>query len=70
MWSYAPWQGRYLPQPLAPRDRLHAYATWCNAVEGNTTFYATPALEHGPVVGRADRAGLPAGPQAAEGDHP
>ena len=43
MWSYAPWQGRYLPRPLAPGDRLGAYATWCNAVEGNTTFYATPA---------------------------
>jgi uncharacterized protein YecE (DUF72 family) len=24
---------------------LRAYATRCNAVEGNTTFYATPALE-------------------------
>lgn len=45
MWSYAPWQGRYLPQPLSPGDRLRAYATWCNAVEGNTTFYGTPALE-------------------------
>ena len=44
MWNYAPWQGRYLPSPLAPRERLRAYATWCNAVEGNTTFYATPAL--------------------------
>jgi uncharacterized protein YecE (DUF72 family) len=44
MWTYAPWQGRYLPHPLPPRDRLAAYATWCNAVEGNTTFYATPAL--------------------------
>lgn len=44
MWSYAPWQGRFLPGPLSPRERLHAYATWCNAVEGNTTFYATPAL--------------------------
>jgi uncharacterized protein YecE (DUF72 family) len=44
MWTYAPWQGRYLPASLSPRDRLHAYATWCNAVEGNTTFYATPAL--------------------------
>jgi uncharacterized protein YecE (DUF72 family) len=44
MWSYAPWQGRYLPGSLSPRDRLRAYATWCNAVEGNTTFYATPAL--------------------------
>jgi uncharacterized protein YecE (DUF72 family) len=43
MWSYAPWQGRYLPRPLPPGDRLGAYATWCNAVEGNTTFYATPA---------------------------
>jgi uncharacterized protein YecE (DUF72 family) len=45
MWAYAPWQGRYLPPALAPRDRLRAYATWCNAVEGNTTFYATPAIE-------------------------
>jgi uncharacterized protein YecE (DUF72 family) len=44
MWSYAPWQGRYLPPSLSPRDRLSAYATWCNAVEGNTTFYATPAV--------------------------
>src|SRR6516225_12044670 len=44
MWSYAAWQGRYLPRSLSPRDRLSAYATWCNAVEGNTTFYATPAV--------------------------
>jgi uncharacterized protein YecE (DUF72 family) len=44
MWSYAPWQGRYVPGSLSPRDRLRAYATWCNAVEGNTTFYATPSL--------------------------
>jgi uncharacterized protein YecE (DUF72 family) len=45
MWTYAPWQGRYLPHPLSPRERLSAYATWCNAVEGNTTFYAIPALD-------------------------
>jgi uncharacterized protein YecE (DUF72 family) len=44
MWTYAPWQGRYLPHPLSPRERLSAYATWCNAVEGNTTFYATPTV--------------------------
>jgi uncharacterized protein YecE (DUF72 family) len=44
MWTYAPWQGRYLPGSLSPRERLRAYATWCNAVEGNTTFYAIPAL--------------------------
>jgi uncharacterized protein YecE (DUF72 family) len=45
MWNYAPWQGRYLPGSLPPRERLRAYATWCNAVEGNTTFYAIPALD-------------------------
>ena len=45
MWTYAAWQGRYLPAALSPRNRLSAYATWCNAVEGNTTFYATPALD-------------------------
>jgi uncharacterized protein YecE (DUF72 family) len=44
MWTYAPWQGRYLPHPLPPGDRLRAYATWCNAVEGNTTFYAIPTI--------------------------
>lgn len=43
MWSYEAWRGRYLPPALTPRDRLRAYASWCNAVEGNTTFYATPA---------------------------
>ena len=45
MWSYVPWQGRYLPASLSPRERLRAYATWCNAVEGNTTFYATPTID-------------------------
>jgi uncharacterized protein YecE (DUF72 family) len=45
MWTHGPWQGRYLPASLSPRDRLRKYATWCNAVEGNTTFYATPTLE-------------------------
>jgi uncharacterized protein YecE (DUF72 family) len=43
MWSHAPWQGRFLPHPLPPGERLKSYASWCNAVEGNTTFYATPA---------------------------
>jgi uncharacterized protein YecE (DUF72 family) len=44
MWTHAAWQGRYLPEPLPPRERLRAYASWCNAVEGNTTFYATPSV--------------------------
>ena len=37
--------GPFPAAPLPPRDRLRAYATWCNAVEGNTTFYATPAQD-------------------------
>lgn len=45
MWIHKAWPGRFLPQPLAPRERLAAYAGWCNAVEGNTTFYATPARD-------------------------
>ena len=43
MWTHVPWQGRFLPHPLPPKERLRAYAGWCTAVEGNTTFYATPA---------------------------
>ncbi|MTD58327.1 DUF72 domain-containing protein [Amycolatopsis sp. RM579] len=34
MWTHPAW-----PLP----ERLRSYASWCNAVEGNTTFYATPA---------------------------
>jgi uncharacterized protein YecE (DUF72 family) len=45
MWAHTAWQGRLLPHPLPPRERLRAYASWCNAVEGNTTFYATPSAE-------------------------
>ena len=45
MWTHPSWQGRFLPSPLAPRDRLRSYAAWCNAVEGNTTFYATPTRD-------------------------
>ncbi|MFF0265985.1 DUF72 domain-containing protein [Kribbella sp. NPDC004536] len=35
-WTHAAW-----PQPS--REKLRAYASWCNAVESNTTFYATPS---------------------------
>ena len=44
-WTHAAWRGRYLPHPLPPGERLRAYASWCTAVEGNTTFYATPSRE-------------------------
>lgn len=43
MWAHPPWRGRYLDGSLGAGERLRAYAGWCNAVEGNTTFYATPA---------------------------
>ncbi|GAA4528354.1 DUF72 domain-containing protein [Amycolatopsis samaneae] len=39
MWTHPAWQEH---QPN-PRERLRSYAGWCTAVEGNTTFYATPA---------------------------
>ncbi|MEU4676112.1 DUF72 domain-containing protein [Micromonospora sp. NPDC023737] len=45
MWSHRAWQGRFLPHPLPAEERLRHYAGWCDAVEGNTTFYATPARE-------------------------
>ena len=43
MWTHKAWPGRILPRSLPATERLRAYAGWCNAVEGNTTFYATPA---------------------------
>lgn len=43
MWTHKAWPGRFLAQSLPANERLRAYAGWCNAVEGNTTFYATPA---------------------------
>lgn len=42
MWAHKPWVGRYLSG--TGRD-LAEYATWCNAVEGNTTFYAVPSAQ-------------------------
>lgn len=43
MWAYRAWQGRFLPERLSRDEQLPAYATWCNAVEGNTTFYGLPS---------------------------
>ncbi|MFF5296262.1 DUF72 domain-containing protein [Paractinoplanes globisporus] len=45
MWSLKSWQGRFVGRALPAGERLRAYAGWCTAVEGNTTFYATPARE-------------------------
>src|SRR5918992_4229182 len=45
MWTLKAWQGRFVPHPLPPHERLRHYASWCDAVEGNTTFYATPTRD-------------------------
>ncbi|MEU7917280.1 DUF72 domain-containing protein [Micromonospora zamorensis] len=41
MWSHRSWPGHRLPSA----ERLRHYGSWCDAVEGNTTFYATPARD-------------------------
>jgi uncharacterized protein YecE (DUF72 family) len=43
MWAHKRWPGRHLPVPKGRESLLPAYATWCNAVEGNATFYAPPS---------------------------
>jgi uncharacterized protein YecE (DUF72 family) len=45
MWNHRSWPGHFPHHPLPPQERLRSYAGWCNAVEGNTTFYATPARD-------------------------
>ncbi len=42
MWAQRGWVGRWFPATTRSGEELAAYATWCTAVEGNTTFYATP----------------------------
>jgi uncharacterized protein YecE (DUF72 family) len=42
MWHHPAWAGRVYGQE---GGGLRAYAQWCTAVEGNTTFYATPARD-------------------------
>lgn len=43
MWAHRPWVGRHLPADTRVGHELHAYSRLFNAVEGNTTFYASPA---------------------------
>jgi uncharacterized protein YecE (DUF72 family) len=55
MWAHKPWIGRFTRHG----SELGDYASWCNAVEGNTTFYAVPSAatvsrwaEHAPAAFR------------------
>ena len=43
MWADRRWIGRYFPDDTPTGRELGAYASWCTAVEGNTTFYGLPA---------------------------
>jgi uncharacterized protein YecE (DUF72 family) len=45
MWNHRSWQGTIGEKSLPAGERLRHYAAWCTAVEGNTTFYATPTRE-------------------------
>lgn len=45
MWTHPQWGGRHVSAEATKRSALAAYASMCTAVEGNTTFYATPKVE-------------------------
>ena len=41
-WGYADWSGNFYPAEVASRDYISHYARTFNAVEIDSTFYATP----------------------------
>jgi uncharacterized protein YecE (DUF72 family) len=43
IWAHKGWQGRFLPAGNRRGGQLRDYATWCTAVEGNTTAYGLPS---------------------------
>ena len=45
IWAYKGWVGNFFPRATKSSDYLREYARRLNAVEGNTTFYAVPALD-------------------------
>lgn len=42
MWAQRAWVGRHLPADTVPGQELVPYSRLLDAVEGNTTFYASP----------------------------
>jgi len=42
-WTFPDWKHVFYPDGLADRDRLAWYATQCNSIEVNTSFYGLPA---------------------------
>src|SRR5947208_2637047 len=45
IWNSKAWPGDFLPTGTTAANALAAYSARLNAVEGNTTFYATPDAE-------------------------
>jgi len=45
MWAHRSWAGRWYPRSARSGTELGHYTKLCNAVEGNTTFYAEPSAE-------------------------
>jgi len=43
IWAYKGWVGSFYPKGTKPADFLREYSRRLTTVEGNTTFYATPA---------------------------
>jgi uncharacterized protein YecE (DUF72 family) len=44
-WTHKPWMGQVYPAHLSGKSELFYYSQIFNTVEGNTSFYATPAKE-------------------------
>jgi len=44
VWSFKGWVGSFYPKGTHPKDFLREYARRLNTIEGNTTFYAIPAV--------------------------
>lgn len=45
MWANRDWVGPYFPLDTRSGSELDVYQSWCNTVEGNTTFYASPSVD-------------------------
>ena len=45
VWSFKGWVGNFYPKGTKPSDFLREYARRLTSIEGNTTFYAMPALK-------------------------
>lgn len=43
LWAVNEWKGEFYTKKAKPAEYLQQYAQFFNAVEGNTTFYATPS---------------------------